>query len=806
MKWRRSTETGKGIKGSGFNPFKSLLFPFLFVMAVAIAITSFAGYQAHRRSLQESLFSQAEIHAHHIRDILQNHLANRLNGLLTHSRNLAVQDHIGQELQRARTGPHQSSRFNALKQLILNNQDLTLANVTLLNKHGEPIFSHGRAPKLAPTDIAITTAFKGDEFSEIINDEKRLVLRTAVPVQSEKNILGALILTIDLDLFLAEFDRENQTSLLLADENGVQTRGVTASSIVIDLKKIAQTLDDGSSRITPDLHNKQLLHYMPIQLGNHKIVLATKSELAPILHILQQKKQEALQATLLLLGALLPLGAWSVYRLLRPLNILRRKAAGVAERLAGISLDEYHGHEINRLVQTFDGMASALEEHEAAQQKTEALLQEQQATLELKVKERTRALEQANTLLLGEISERTHAQQKAEELQKFLTSLIDAMPSLLIGIDHNGRINQWNLEAQKFCGLRFDQVNGHPLLESLPWLNSIKGKLDQTLSKGIQNKAAHFHWPTGKGDKLVDIVINPISAKQYTGAVIRIDDITERARLDELLMQTEKMMSVGGLAAGMAHEINNPLASIIQNTQVITQRLSPALSKNRDCAVKLGVDLELLNSYLNERQIPVMLTSILESGRRAGEIVNNMLSFSRGDGSARSLQRVTDLLDRAVELATKDYALKKNHNILQVKIKRNYAATLPLTFCAAGQLEQVFFNLIQNAAQAISGWKEMPHPAQIELTIRSQDQMLSIEICDNGPGIDSEHQKRIFEPFFTTKDVGLGTGLGLSVSYFIIAENHQGELSVTSAPGKGTCFHILLPVQASPEQNSASPT
>jgi signal transduction histidine kinase len=116
--------------------------------------------------------------------------------------------------------------------------------------------------------------------------------------------------------------------------------------------------------------------------------------------------------------------------------------------------------------------------------------------------------------------------------------------------------------------------------------------------------------------------------------------------------------------------------------------------------------------------------------------------------------------------------------------------------CNSSQLQQVFFNLIQNAAQAMASWEEMSDQPQIELTIREQDQALRIEVADNGPGINPETQKRIFEPFFTTKDVGLGTGLGLSVSYFIIKENHGGQIEVESMPGRGTKFRISLPLQA----------
>jgi signal transduction histidine kinase len=175
-----------------------------------------------------------------------------------------------------------------------------------------------------------------------------------------------------------------------------------------------------------------------------------------------------------------------------------------------------------------------------------------------------------------------------------------------------------------------------------------------------------------------------------------------------------------------------------------------------------------------------------------------MLNFTRGNDTTKSVQKVTDLLERAIEQTTKDYDLKKHHNMGQIIISRDYAENLPDIYCTGGQLEQVFFNLLQNAAQAMSGWEQITPPAQIKIRVELKNQMIAISLCDNGPGIDAETQKRIFEPFFSTKKVGLGTGLGLSVAYFIIVENHGGLLWVESEPNQGSCFTILLPTGTAP--------
>lgn len=802
MKWQPPSEGKRRLRDSCFNPLKSLPFPFIVIVALAIICTSLVTYKIHRLNLQESLFSQAENRAQDNRNILQAHLADHLAKLLNQAKDLAGHESINQTTRQLLASPANAGASKALKtQLKRIGYDFGVANISLLDGSGLLIFNHGHAANLFVTNSRISMAANKTEFSDIVQIENNWMLSAAVAIENYNIPLGSLLLTLGLDKVLTEFANKNRSSFILASDDEILAGGDAAAlSLLTALVQRVQALDTKSILTIRNPQKERLTHYMRIQIGSKSYILISETDLGPISQIMQHKRQDFLNSTLLLLAMLLPLSAWFVHIFLRPLSGLRKKAAHVAEELAGIPLKDYPDYEINRLIYTFDSMLSALEKHEISRQKSEAQLQQEHASLEVKVKDRALELEQTNILLLQEISERTQAQRNAEELQKFLANLIDAIPSLLIGVDHNGCITQWNLEAHKFCNRSFKDVSGCPYHEALPWLSSIKEQIDQTLHQGIPNKIAHLPWTTPKGDKMVDILINPLSFTQHGGAVIRIDDVTERIRLDELAMQTEKMMSVGGLAAGMAHEINNPLASIIQNAQVITQRFSPDMNKNRDCAEKLGVSLEILNSYLSERQIPKMLTSILDSGQKAAEIVDNMLTFNRGTESVHSVQNVAELMDRAIGLATQNYALKKYHNILQIKINRKYAENLPLLLCIPDQLEQVFFNLIQNSAQAISSWSEMKTPPQIDLSIRQENQLLTIDVCDNGPGIDMEHQKRIFEPFFTTKDVGLGTGLGLSVSYFIITENHKGRLHVDSRIDEGTCFHILLPLQPLPEE------
>lgn len=275
--------------------------------------------------------------------------------------------------------------------------------------------------------------------------------------------------------------------------------------------------------------------------------------------------------------------------------------------------------------------------------------------------------------------------------------------------------------------------------------------------------------------------------------VVDILDVTERMRLQEMMIQSEKMASVGGLAAGMAHEINNPLSSILQAAQVCLMQLDPDLAANQEGARACGCTLEAVRCYLEKRRIFKFLAGIQEAGNRAATIVSSMLEFSRKSESRRAPADINAILDRSVELASTDYDLKKNYDFRHITIIRHYSDGLPEVVCTRTEIEQVLLNLLKNAAQAMAGHHDASRAPTIVLRTSLTDRGVRIEVADNGPGMTDAVRRRVFEPFFTTKEPGLGTGLGLAVSYFIITANHGGTISVESQPDKGATFIIELP-------------
>jgi len=377
--------------------------------------------------------------------------------------------------------------------------------------------------------------------------------------------------------------------------------------------------------------------------------------------------------------------------------------------------------------------------------------------------------------------------------KNFIRSIINSMPSILIGLNIDGVVTQWNAETQRLTGILADQAEGSLLKDIFPQLSGHIPNVRQTIEKRKVGKETKATLTIAGKMMLTDITIYPILSASFQGAVIRVDDISERVRIEEMMVQSEKMLSVGGLAAGMAHEINNPLAGILQNTQVIRNRLSRDLPANIKAAEECGIKLENLKAYMEKRNIFSMMELVTSSGHRAAQIVENMLSFSRKSNRRKSSHYLSDIMEATIELVKNDYRMKKRYDFRSIEIVKEYQENIPAVSCEKSEIQQVFLNILKNGAEAMVD-AGISSPKFIIRYFRQQDQVV-FEIEDNGLGMDQETKKRIFEPFFTTKDVGVGTGLGLSVSYFIITENHKGVLTVESIPGKRTIFVIKLPIK-----------
>lgn len=449
--------------------------------------------------------------------------------------------------------------------------------------------------------------------------------------------------------------------------------------------------------------------------------------------------------------------------------------------------------EIGSLAEAFNTMLSRIE---AREQQLKRARDDSQAAYDQAqgLAEETR---HTNRKLELEVQVRSKIEKKLTGFQNYLNSIIDSMPSALIALDEQLYVTQWNQEATALSGTRLDEALNQPIFLAFQPLKPFLPQIKATVEQHTVERIERVTWVKDDEPKHYALTFYPLMGGAGRGVVIRIDDITQRLSLEEMMVQSEKMLSVGGLAAGMAHEINNPLGAILHNVQNIRRRLSNELPKNLEHAEQVGIDLDTVNRYLQSREVPQLLDGIQQAGARAAKIVTHMLSFSRRSNRQMAPCDLPALIDQAVEIAGNDFDLTVGFDFKGQAIIRQFDPQLGPVPGTANELEQVLLNLLKNAAQAIHQRENDSEPGRIILRTRLNPPWAEIQVEDNGVGMSENVRKRTFEPFFTTKEIGQGTGLGLSVSYFIITNNHKGQMEVHSTLGQGTCFTLRLPLAGS---------
>ncbi len=364
-------------------------------------------------------------------------------------------------------------------------------------------------------------------------------------------------------------------------------------------------------------------------------------------------------------------------------------------------------------------------------------------------------------------------ERKAEQYQQLKDYNENIVESLSVGIlaaNLDDRVESWNTQLELVFGISRPQAAGRKLEELLP--PALIAEFEKCRGEtGIRNvykfrlRAGDFPAEFRPSDasvereRLVNIAIAPLVAKDFQpiGRLVIFDDVTERVELEEQVAQADKLSSIGLLAAGVAHEVNTPLAVISSYAQMLAKRIEQDSSEAE------------------------MLGKITAQTFRAGEIVHSLLNFSRTAGSETAPTNVNRVLEDMLVLVAPQ--LRK----AGVRVEKRLAAAIPVQ-ANAGKLQQVFLNLFLNARDA------MPHGGTLAVETRESGggHGVEIRIADTGVGISEAAQRRIFDPFFTTKGPQRGTGLGLAVTYGIVQE-HSGVIGVDSAPGRGTTFTIALP-------------
>ena len=351
---------------------------------------------------------------------------------------------------------------------------------------------------------------------------------------------------------------------------------------------------------------------------------------------------------------------------------------------------------------------------------------------------------------------------KLELNNQYLKNILYTSDQAIMIVDDNEIFISWNKGAEKIFGYTESEVIGKPSSLLLPegkrFVDELK-RIQNDVKKNGQSLILETERKTKSSD-IISVRLSvsrlPNKKNEYAGRSVIIKDHTEFKRLQAQIDQSEKLAVIGQIAAGVAHEIGNPLTSISSLVQILQR-------KSQD-------------SFMNEQ-----LINIKENIDRITKIVRELVDFSRPPSYETSNQDVTDVIKTALGIVKYDKRVRK------VSFKTDLKNNLPNVNIAADQLLQVFVNILINALDAIKG--------NGIITVKSNYDLknIYIELSDDGCGMDDATLEKIFDPFFTTKEVGKGTGLGLSVSYGII-NRFNGEIKVKSKLNEGSTFTIVLPI------------
>ena len=412
-------------------------------------------------------------------------------------------------------------------------------------------------------------------------------------------------------------------------------------------------------------------------------------------------------------------------------------------------------------------------------------------------------LQKTKYQLRREIARHEATEEQLLETREYLNGIINSLPAVVIGVTEDSHVTHWNVAAERATGVAKEHAMGQKLMAVMHAPDIPQEQIFATIKGGVSFKKEAVAIGSGVDTQYCDLTIQPLISAENSGAVILVQDVTLRVRVERSMIQNEKMLSLGKMAAGLAHEINNPLAAILSNAQTIERRLTSKLQSNIDSAEASDLNFAALQQYLDKRDIPKLILDVQNAGDRAALIVKTMLEFSHAYQAQFEYVDIGVLVDKSLELAANTLGLNTSENMQMPFVIRDFNAAVPMVPCSRSEIQQVLLNLLLNAAQAIHYANPRVENPTIIVRLTNDKHFAVIEVQDNGPGMDESIQKHIFEPFFTTKEVGAGTGLGLSVSYFIVKEHHQGHIEVNSKAGHGTNFVIKLPlVQALADQQN----
>jgi PAS domain S-box-containing protein len=449
--------------------------------------------------------------------------------------------------------------------------------------------------------------------------------------------------------------------------------------------------------------------------------------------------------------------------------------------------------------------------------KLEADLYQAKNELELRVVERTAELLKINEQLKLEIAERKKAKEKLLEINEQNLQLLSSITSIVIGVSKDDLIFQWNQVAEKTFGIPATAVIGKPFSEcSINWnWKEVSAKIQLCREKQESVFLDEFRYQRPDGsDGLLGLTVNPIGKGKDSNISFFLFgvDITDRKKSEARRALSQKLESIGQLAAGIAHEINSPIQYVGDNLHFIEESFGKlkkmhegyeqlVKAQSGNCNLDLAAEIDNLTQTMHwpylKTEIPKAIEQSLEGVARVTKIVRAMKDFSHPSQGVKVSADINQALESTVTIS-------KNEWKYVADLIADFDPELPAVECIIEEINQVVLNMIINAVDAIKETNLGPNEkGEIVIKTRNKKDFVEIMISDTGVGMPPEILAKIFDPFFTTKEVGKGTGQGLTLAHDIIVNKHNGSIEAESEPGKGTTFRILLPVKGAPPKGES---
>lgn len=449
-----------------------------------------------------------------------------------------------------------------------------------------------------------------------------------------------------------------------------------------------------------------------------------------------------------------------------------------------------------------------------AQKLAEQELERARAELEIAVDERTEELRRANEQLVEEIAKQQETEAALAEEKRLLDVTLSSIGDGVITTDMQGIVSYSNERAREITGYAMAEAVGRPLsaIVRIPVGENeqrFHARPLEALRTGNEHNgiAEHVLWSRDQTRKIISsrTALIQDAGGQGWGYVIALRDITRQKAAEEQAVLSQKLESLGQMAAGIAHEMNTPMQYIADNAQFLREAFGeiqemlqaqergsgevPGEGRHHDRGQVEQPDEKTASEALLS-EVPSAIDDLVEGVERVSHLIRGMRRYAHPGGELKAAADINQVVEQAIDISKNEW---KYHSV----VHRELQPSLPRVPCHVNQVCQAILNIVLNAADAVDEAMAQGLVPRGIIVVKTgvRDRMAQVSIADNGVGMPEETAERVFEPFFTTKEPGQGTGQGLAIAYEIICNQHGGSLQVESREGKGTVFTILLPLE-----------